>query len=219
MRGPDFPALFRLAAGDTQAEEGQLKFTSITLDIPIVRPSTAVALEYMKGIKDRGAYLYSFRQRNGMFAPIPQNVRDFQQTITSAFFTERPQMIWVAFQISGTVDQTINHALYKHADVQSMYVRLNNVQVPHTLVESNWSENDSGFFYEMQKHVRGNYLQYPARYTDGNMLTPANFRTLYTIYCFDVSKQEMTLGSNNVTCDLHVKFRTATPQNLRVYIA
>ena len=29
----------------------------------------------------------------------------------------------------------------------------------------------------------------------------------------------MTLGSNNITCDLHVKFRDATPANLRVYIA
>ena len=218
VRGPDYPALFRNAIGGTAAGEGKLKFTSITLDVPIVQPSTSIMLEYIKGIKDRGSYLYSFRQRNGMFAPIPPNVRDFQQTITSAFFTERPQMIWVGFQISGTIDQTVNHALYKHTNVQSMYVRMNNVQVPHTLVESNWAENDSGFFYEMQKHVRGNYLQYPARYAEGNTLTPANFNTLYTIYCFDVSKQELTLGSNNVTCDLHVKFRTATPANLRVYI-
>ena len=220
VRGPDYPALFRNGLGDHAAVEGKLKFTEVTLDIPIARPSTAIALEYIKGIKDRGSYLYSFRQRNGMFAPIAQNVRDFQQTITSAFFTERPQMIWVAFQkISGTIDQTVNHALYTNADVQSIYVRLNNVQVPPTLVESNWAENDLGFAYEMQKHVRANYLQYPARYTDGNMLTPANFNTLYTIYCFDVSKQELTLGSNNVTCDLHVKFRTPTPDHLRVYIA
>ena len=155
-----------------------------------------------------------------MFAPLAEHIRDLQQTITTAFFTERPQMIWVAFQkISGTVDQIVNHALYTNSDVQSMYVRLNNAQVPPTVVESNWGENDPGFFYEMQKHVRANYLQYPARYTDGNMLTPANFKTLYKIYCFDVSKQELTLGSNNVTCDLHVKFRTPTPANLRVYIA
>ena len=153
-----------------------------------------------------------------MFAPIPQNVRNFQQTITSAFFTERPQMIFVGFQTPTATDQTHNHALYINADVQSMHVRMNSAQVPPTLVESNWIENDPGFFYEMQKHVRANYLQYPARYTEGNMLTPANYKTLYTIYCFDVSKQELTLGSNNVTCDLHVKFRTNTPANLRVYI-
>ena len=129
-------------------------------------------------------------------------------------------MIWVAFQtVSTTVDQTANYALYPNTNVQSMHIRLNSTQVPATLIESNWAENDSGFFYEMQKHMRANYLQYPARYTEGNALTPPNFSTLYSIYCFDVSKQELTLGSNNVTCDLHVKFREVTPANLRVYIA
>ena len=29
----------------------------------------------------------------------------------------------------------------------------------------------------------------------------------------------MTVGSNTVTCDLHVHFKTATKANLRVYIA
>ena len=220
VRGPDYPALFRLGAGAGNAEEGKLKFKSITLNIPVVRPSTAISLEYIKGIQEGGSFLYSFRQRNGMFAPITTGVRDFQQTITSAFYTERPQMIWVGFQtVSTTVDQTANYALYPNTNVQSMHIRLNSTQVPATLIESNWAENDSGFFYEMQKHMRANYLQYPARYTEGNALTPPNFSTLYSIYCFDVSKQELTLGSNNVTCDLHVKFREVTPANLRVYIA
>ena len=51
------------------------------------------------------------------------------------------------------------------------------------------------------------------------MLDPIKFRGLYTIYCFDVSKQEMTLGSNNITCSLHVFFKSQTAENLRVYIA
>ena len=38
------------------------------------------------------------------------------------------------------------------------------------------------------------------------------------IYCFDVSKQEMTLGSNNATCDLHVHFKAGADANLGVYI-
>ena len=100
-----------------------------------------------------------------------------------------------------------------------MFIRLNTAQIPPTVIEANWGENDPGFFFEMQKHVRSNYLQFPSRYSEGNLLTPANFSTQYAIYCFDVSKQEMTLGSNNVTCDLHIKFREGAPANLRVYIA
>ena len=129
-------------------------------------------------------------------------------------------MIFVGFQgDSNVVDQTKNKALFHHAHVESMYIQMNNTQFPPVQQKANWGENDSGFFYEMQKHARANYLQYPARYTEGNMLTPASFKTLYTIYAFDVSKQELTLGSNNVTCNLYVHFSVATAANLRVYIA
>ena len=62
-------------------------------------------------------------------------------------------------------------------------------------------------------------MQHAATYTEGNMLTPAKFKDLFTIYCFDVSKQDFTLGGNNVTYNLHVRFKTATQANLRVYIA
>ena len=155
-----------------------------------------------------------------MFAPIPHHVFDFQLPITTNTFTERPQMIWVGFQHGATTDQKFNHALYTNEDVETMYVRMNNEQFPpNALIKANWSENDNGFFYEMQSHVRANYLQYPATYTEGNMLTPANFKDLYTIYCFDVTKQEHALGGNSISCNLHVHFKTQTQANLRVYVA
>ena len=220
VRGPDYPALYRLGGTAAHnAEEGKLTFSSITLDIPIVEPSTVIALEYLKGVRDPQPFLYSFRQRHGMFAPVPANIQDFQQPITSSYFTERPQMIWVGFQTSNVVDQTHNHALYENAGVESMYIQMNNTQFPHVLMKADWAENNNGFFFEMQKHVRANYLQQSARYVEGSMLSPANFKDLYTIYCFDVSKQEMTLGSNNVTCELHVHFKTQSAEHLRVYIA
>ena len=51
-------------------------------------------------------------------------------------------------------------------------------------------------------------------------MTPVNLKDLFTILFFDVSKQYMTtLGSNSITCDLHIHFKTPTEANLRVYIA
>ena len=117
------------------------------------------------------------------------------------------------------MDQKANHALYSNENVESAYVQMNNTQFPPVCIKANWTENDNGFFYEMQKHMRENYLQLSSTYAEGNMLSPANFKDLYTIYCFDVSKQEMTLGSNNVTCELHVHFKTQSAEHLRVYIA
>ena len=219
IRGADYPAIYRRGAGESTADEGKLKFSDILLNVPIVNPATNIKIEYLKGIDNPSSYLYSFRERHGMFAPVPAGIQDFQQPIASSFFTERPQMIWIGFQTSGTTDQTVNHALYLNANVESAYIMMNNTQFPLNKFNADWDENDNGFFYEMQSHMRANYLQTSSCYSDGNMLTPANFKSLYTIYCFDVSKHEMTVGSNTVTCDLHVRFKKVTRANLRVYIA
>ena len=188
------------------------------MNIPVVDPSTAMTVKSLQGLQNPYPYLFSFRQRHGMVAPVPPAILDFQQPITSSYFTERPQMIWVGFQRNNTVDQTFNHALYSHENVESAYITINNAKFPSNEIKANWTENDNGFFYEMQKHMRSNYLQHPATYTEGNMLTPANFKDLFAIYCFDVSKQDFTLGGNNVICNLHVHFKVATEAHLRVYI-
>ena len=219
VRGDDGLALFRNSVGANAAAEGKLKFSELNLNIPVVDPSTAMTVKSLQGLQDPYPYLFSFRERHGMFAPVPTNILDFQQPITSSYFTERPQMIWVGFQRNNTTDQSFNHALYSHEDVESAYITMNNAKFPTNEIKANWAENDNGFFYEMQKDMRSNYLQHAATYTEGNMLTPANFKDLFTIYCFDVSKQDFTLGGNNVTCNLHVRFKTVTKANLRVYIA
>ena len=220
VRGADYPALFRdNAAGDHRALEGKFVFSDFLLNIPVVKPSTALEVKYLSLMQNSEPYLYSFRERHGIFAPVPAGSIDFHQPITSNFLTERPQMIWVGFQTTGTTDQTLNHAIYKNHNVETAYIQMNNAQFPVTLFNADWAQNDNGFFYVMQKHLRSNYLQHSSIYTEGNMLTPSNFKDLYTIYCFDVSKQDMTLGSNSVTCDLHIHFKTAAEDNLAVYIA
>ena len=211
VRGPDYPALFRANA----AGEGKFTFTEFILNIPIVEPSNPITLDLLKRLKDSKPYLFSFRQRHGMFTPIPQNVYDFQLPITTDTFTERPQMIWIGFQHGTTTDQK----LYSNENVETMQVRMNNEPFPTTMIKANWTDNDNGFFYEMQTQMRAIYLQYPATYTEGNMLTPANFKDLYTIYCFDVSKQEYALKGNSISCHLHVHFKAQTVANLRVYVA
>ena len=94
-----------------------------------------MALQYVKLLKDPEPFLYSFRQRHGMFAPVPRGITDFQQPITSDYFTERPQMIWVGFQVSNTTNQTVNYALYKHSSVETMWIQMNSTQIPPVTIK------------------------------------------------------------------------------------
>ena len=146
VRGPDYPALYRLKEGEHHASEGKLIFKDIILNIPIVEPSTAIEVDYLSDMQNPEPYLFSFRERHGMFAPVPQNIVDFHQPITSSFFTEKPQMIWVGLQKGNATDQTFNHALYKNENVETAYIQMNNAQFPRTLFKADWSENDNVFF-------------------------------------------------------------------------
>lgn len=82
VRGPDHPALFRSDAGGHAAGEGKIKFQEMTLNIPVVEPSTAMMVESLKGLTNPHPYLFSFRQRHGISAPVHANIYDYQQPIT-----------------------------------------------------------------------------------------------------------------------------------------
>ena len=66
-RGPDHCSLFRDDAG---AELGEISFDDFKLNIPVIEPSNAELLNNLKSLKDPTPYLYSFRQRKAMFAPV-----------------------------------------------------------------------------------------------------------------------------------------------------
>ena len=85
VRGPDYPSLYRAVDEEHHADEGKFIFKDIMLNVPVVEPSTALEVDYLSDMQNPEPYLLSFRERHGMFAPIPQNIVDFHQPITSSF--------------------------------------------------------------------------------------------------------------------------------------
>ena len=214
VRGADHAALYRADA----AHPGQIKFEKLMLNVPIVEPSNTVTVETLRGLSDPKNYLYSFRRRSGLSAPVPDKVLEHQMTIVTTTMVERPQVIWVAFQKDMKSDQKQNNALYWHGDVSQMTIEVNNIQFPTSPISADYDENDLGMFYTMSQQVRENYLQISDSYAEGNMLNPANFRDLYPIYAFDVTKQNFTVGAKSVTTKLNIRFKKATPEHMTVHI-
>ena len=215
IRGQDYKALF-LAAG---TNAGKFTFKSMSLNIPVVTGSNAVNVKILEGLKHPKPYNFSFRGRNGLTAKVPKDARIYQLTITTENFAERPQMIFVGFQKTNANNQTFNYATFSHENVETMHIKMNNVTFPTHLVSSNWKENDNGMWYEYLLHCRANYLQFSGLYTDNTFLNPDNFKNLYTVYCFDVSKQHDLVSSRTVSCELHATFREAIAEHTNIYVA
>ena len=215
VRGPDYPALYR-AEG---TNEGKFTFKSMALNIPVVTPSNAVNLKILEGIQHPKPYNFSFRCRNGIMARVPKDATTYQLSITTDSFAERPQMIWVGFQTTDLKDQKFNYATYSHQKVQSMVIKMNNVQVPNKPIFSNFGENDNGFWYEDMLHLRANYLQFSGIYTENTFLNPELFRSMYTVFCFDVSKQHDLVASRTVSCELNAVFGDKVADKTNIYVA
>ena len=215
IRGPDYPALYR-AEG---TGEGKFAFTSMALNIPVITPSNAVNLKILQGIQHPKPYNFSFRCRNGLMAVVPKELRTYQLTITNDSFAERPQMIFVGFQTTKVKDQKFNYASYTHQDLETMVIRMNNCQIPSKPIASEFKENDNGFWFEQMLHLRANYLQFSGIYTENSFLNPDLFRSLYTVFCFDVSKQHDLVSSRTVSCELHATFRTEIQDDTHIYVA
>jgi hypothetical protein len=215
-RGPDHTAL--ITAADA-AEPAKIKITDIKLNIPVIEPSNVELLNNLKSLKDPTPYLYSFRQRKTMFAPIGKDLYDYQIVFTTDSYPERPQMVFVGFQKNQTNDQKYNHGIYTHEDVETMYVKMNNRVFPENLVKADFANNDTGFFYHAMLNARANYLQNPSRYGEGSHIDPASFLSLYAIYVFDCTKGEYQVAGQSIVSSLHIHFKKQTGDNLKVYIA
>lgn len=216
VRGGDHCALLR---ADDVAQEGLILFQKLTLNIPIVEPSNVITVETLRGLSDPKTYLYSFRRRSGLSAPVPKDVFEHQMVLCTTTMIERPQYIWVGFQKDLKKDQKQNYGIYWHGDVQQMSVEVNNIQFPVNPVEANFEENDTGFFYTMQRQIRENYLQLPTTYTEGSVISPMNYGSLFPIFAFDVSKHNFSVGARSVTTKLNMRFRTQVPANVVVRVA
>ena len=215
VRGQDFKALFRES---TPTKEGVIQISNMVLNIPVVTPNNAVQLKLLQGLTHPKPYLYSFRCRNGLMAPVPKDAQTYQLTVTTDSFTERPVMMIVGFQETNKEDQTFNHALYSHQNVQTMHVKVNNVQIPNKPIASDFAENDNGFWYEYLLHMRANYLQFPGIYTDNTFMNPDNFKKLYPLFCFDLSKSHDLVSSRTVNTELHATFKSGVADHVKVYV-
>ena len=201
--------LFHRAAA--ASKEWNVTFDNVKLEIPVAKPTQIESLRILEDIAKKEHYLYSFRRRSAILAPVPKEIQDFQLTVCNESQQERPKFLFVVFQTQHGTDQTDNYSIYKHANVESIFTKLNNVQIPENIVQADMLENNYGRFFSDLIELRSNY-PFPTSAIDC-----CNFRELFPIYSFDLSKHEQQIASSSVVCEILVRFKEPTPEHLRCY--
>ena len=212
VRGPDH-RLFHLKS---TGKKWAIKLNSVTMTIPIVKPTQLESLKILKQIQDGSGYLLTFRRRTVVMAPITSGISDYTFTVCNESMEERPQYMICALQETTIQNQTGNYSLYSNLKVDRIFIKLNGVQFPITIEPSNFDEDNPGRYWQDLVNFRSNYIMYP-HYSSN--LSYEQFMKTRTFFAFDLTKQNEYIASTSVVCEVHIHFTTALTNAVKLYCA
>ena len=129
---------------------------------------------------------------------------------------EKPRWIIVGFQTEKSGDQTKNPAVFDHVNVKNMYVMLNSTRFP--AVDYNLSFTNQQF-----SRAYGDASMFGVRYfgmdelITTSSISPIDYKKLYPLFVFDVSKQSEKLKTSVVDVQIRTNFNVAVPADTQAY--
>ena len=129
---------------------------------------------------------------------------------------EKPRFIIVGFETAKDRDQTKNTSTFDHVNLRNAYVMLNSDR--YHAVDYNWS-----FANEQFSRVYGDASLFGVKFfgmdeliTHSNV-TPSDYKTLYPLFTFDVSKQKEKLKFSVVDIQIKANITENVPSDSREF--
>ena len=142
---------------------------------------------------------------------VPEST-SFTWRLTVKTAPEKPRFIIVGFQMARDGDQTKIPSTFDHVNLRNAYVMLNSDRYP--AVDYNLSFTNQKF-----SRVYGDAALFGVKLfgmyeliTQSN-ITPSDYKTLYPVFTFDVSKQKEKLKSSVVDIQIKANFIENVPAN------
>ena len=148
-------------------------------------------------------------------AIIPQ-ATTFSWRIAVKSSPEVPRFIIVGFQTGKEGDQEQNPSIFDNVNVTNIYAMLNSERYPTV---------DYNIVFVGQKFSRvyGDVAEFRAKFFNMDELvsspniTPADYRTLYPLFLFDVSKQSEKIKYSTTDIQIRMHFSRNVPVNTQAY--
>ncbi|XP_065683318.1 uncharacterized protein LOC136096099 [Hydra vulgaris] len=210
LRRNDDNAIFK-AAG---VAAGKVNITRISLMMRRATPSDVANLQLVKIIKSQETLDMGFRSRFLDRTNVPQNTTfDWRLGLRT---TEKPRYILVSFQTNREGNQEQNSSIFDHCDLKNMWIELNEERYPATNYSLSFPNMKITRAYRHASNFAEDY------YNMSNLIslcsiTPLDYRDLYPIMYFDVSKQSERMKDSTVDIRLKAEFNTPVPANTIIF--
>ena len=197
-RTDDNNAIFRVNA----VGEGIVRIDKIRWFMPHVIPSDAYRLQLDKIIEKKEKIPVGYRMLQCDSTQVPAGNTTFTWRLGVKSSPDIPRFIIVGFQTGRNNNQLTNPAAFNHCRVRNIYVTLNAKRYPDTDYEVDFVKNQYSRIYGDAALFRKKFYNMDELISNHG-IEPINFKDLFPLYVFDVTKQSEKLKTS--VSDIHVK--------------
>ena len=191
-------SIFRVNAVD----EGRVLIDKISWFMPHVIPSDAYRLQLDKVIEKKEKIPVGYRMLQCDSTQIPTNIKEFTWRLGVKSSPDIPRFIIIGFQSDKNNRQTRNPAIFDNLFVRNIYVTLNAKRYPDTDYENDFTTNKYSRIYGDASLFRKKFFNMDELVSNPG-IDPKNYKHIYPLYLFDVSKQSEKLKTS--VSDIHIK--------------
>src|SRR5688572_24782872 len=218
VRKSDDDAIFRVRLGndaDRAAAAGKVDVGKIAWYMPHVTPSDMEKMALYKTIESKAAIAVAYRARQCDTITVPQSTT-FSWRLSVKTAPEKPRWLVVGFQTHKDGDQERNPSIFDHCNLKNMYVMLNQDRYPAVDYDLSFPDQKFSRAYRAAATFSEKFYGMDQLITQSN-ITPADYKDLYPLMVFDISKQSERLKSSVVDIQIKFSFNAAPPAGTQAY--
>ena len=181
---------------------GKINIQRIRWFMPHVIPSDAYRLQLDKIIEKKEKIPVGYRMLQCDNTQVPENQKTFTWRLGVKSSPDIPRFIIIGFQSGKNNNQEQNPAIFDHLYVRNIYVILNAKRYPDTDYDNDFRKKQFSRIYGDAALFRKKFFNMDELVSNCG-INPTEFRSLYPLYVFDVSKQSEKLKTS--VSDIHIK--------------
>ena len=211
IREDDNDSLFRTAA----AGAGKMVSSKLAWVLPIIHPNNVLKVNLYKSIAANNTIPVGFRRRQYETFTLPQAISTLWRLGVSSA-PEKPRWVLVGLQTGKSGNQERNAAIFDHCNLTNMQVCLNHSRYPS-------ADTATDFVKEQYVGVYKSFYDFASRYYGivnllaGSQVNPADYKALYPIHLFDVSKQSKRLAEEVVGITVKMEYSENVRADTQAY--
>ena len=194
---------------------GRVILTEISWFIPHVTPADQYKMELYKIIEKKEKIPVGYRMLQCDSASVPQ-ARSFSWRLSVKSSPEVPRFIIIGFQAGKSNDQLQNPSIFDNLNVSNIYAMLNSTRYPTVDYNIDFDKNMFSRVYGDAAEFRTKFYNMDELISNPNF-TPLEFKDLYPLFLFDVSKQSEKLKYSTTDIQIKMSFKEDPPANTQVY--